>query len=82
MPPGRERSEAKKRASTVTAPTLCAVRKRDRLCIRASAEELARWNRAAAASGAPSLSAFVRGRLDAQPIEVANPAPTSVAQPL
>jgi hypothetical protein len=36
--------------------------------------------RQAAASGAPSLSAFVRDRLDAQPIEVVNPAPTSAAQ--
>jgi uncharacterized protein (DUF1778 family) len=59
------------------------VRKRDRLCIRASADELERWKRAAAA-GALSLSAFARDALDERsrevmPIDEAPPSPLSLA---
>jgi hypothetical protein len=43
------------------------VGKHDRLYVRATAEDLARWRQAAAAAGATSLSAFVRDLLDAKP---------------
>lgn len=84
MPPERETWGRKRRSSTVATPNLRTVRKRDGLCIRASAEELERWKRAAAAAGALSLSAFARDALDERspevmPIDEAPPSPLPLA---
>jgi hypothetical protein len=50
----------------VAAPTLRGVGKHDRLYVRATGADLARWRRGAAAADAPSLSAFMRDLLNAQ----------------
>jgi hypothetical protein len=75
MPPGREREAFEDRSGCHAPYTRC-VGRHDRLYVRARAEDLARWRQSAASARAPSLSAFVRDLLDAQPIAAASAAPS------